>query len=122
MRRKLLALTTVFFSLAGLFALVQAAVAQEVTASIVGTVTDPSGAPIPNADVTATDVERGTIWPAKTNGDGTYNLTRLPIGNYTVKVAAAGFQTTTHAAFTLVLNQSARVDVQMKVGQASEII
>jgi hypothetical protein len=107
--------------LAGLVA-VQVAWGQEVTASIVGTVTDPSGAPIPGADVVATDTDRGTVWPAKTDEGGTYNIPRLPIGNYTVKVTASGFQTATHAAFTLVLNQAARVDLQMKVGQASEVV
>jgi len=119
--RRLLALATILCVSAGLVA-VQVAWGQEVTATIVGTVTDPSGAPIPGADVVATDTDRGTVWPAKTDQGGTYNIPRLPIGNYTVKVTASGFQTATHAAFTLVLNQAARVDVQMKIGQASEVV
>lgn len=98
----------------------RSAYAQEVTASIAGTVTDPSGAPISGATVIATDVDRGTVTTVKTNDTGVYNLTRLLVGNYTVKVSAPGFQTVTHQPFTLVLNQTARVDVQMKVGQASE--
>jgi hypothetical protein len=101
---------------------VPAAWTQEVTASIVGTVTDPSNAPVSGADVTATDADRGTVWTAKTNDSGAYSILRLPIGNYSVKVTAPGFQTTNHAAFTLVLNQTARVDVQMKVGQVSESV
>ncbi len=72
---------------------------QEVTAAIVGTVTDPSGAPIQGATVTASDTERGTVWTAQTNETGAYNLLRLPVGNYTVKVSAAGFQTAVHPAF-----------------------
>jgi carboxypeptidase family protein/TonB-dependent receptor-like protein len=95
---------------------------QEVTANIVGTVTDPSGAPIAGADATATDTQRGTAWKAKTDATGTYNILRLPISTYDVKVTAAGFQTAERAAFTLQLNQTARVDVQMKVGQVSETI
>jgi len=102
--------------------MVPAAWTQEVTASIVGTVTDPSSAPVSGADVTATDADRGTVWTAKTNESGAYSILRLPIGNYSVKVTAPGFQTTNHAAFTLVLNQTARVDVQMKVGQVSESV
>lgn len=98
----------------------RSALAQEVTASIAGTVTDPSGAPISGATVVVTDVDRGTVTTVKTNDTGVYNLTRLLVGNYTVKISAAGFQTVTHQPFTLVLNQTARVDVQMKVGQASE--
>ena len=94
--------------------------AQEITAAIVGTVTDPSGAPINGAGVTATDTERGTVWTAKTNDAGVYNLPRVPVGSYTVQVSAPGFQTVVQPAFTLVLNQKARVDVQMRIGQVTE--
>src|SRR3989440_5372720 len=79
--------------LAGLFAALTPAWAQEVTAAIVGTVVDPSGAPIKDATVTATDTERGTVWTAQTNDTGAYNLLRLPVGTYSVKIAAPGFQT-----------------------------
>src|SRR5881227_3245957 len=96
--------------------------AQEVTAAIVGTVVDPSGAPINGASVSATDSERGTVWTAKTNDAGVYNLPRVPVGNYSVKVSAPGFQTAVHPSFTLVLNQTARVDIQMKMGQVSETV
>lgn len=47
---------------------------QEVTATIVGTITDPSGAPIKDATVVATDANRGTLWSARTNDTGGYNL------------------------------------------------
>src|ERR1700678_3050009 len=77
--------------------------AQEVTGAINGTVTDPSGAPMVGATVTATDVARGTTYPAKTNSDGAYYLTQLPIGRYTVKVESTGFQTAVKPAFDLVL-------------------
>jgi len=105
-----------------LFALTLPAFGQEVTAAIVGTVTDPSGAPISGAAVTATDTERGTNWSAKTNDAGAYNLPRVPVGTYKVEIAASGFQKAVHAPFTLVLNQTARVDVQMKVGQVTETV
>ena len=95
---------------------------QEVTAAIVGTVNDPSGAPIAGATVTANDVDRGTLWVATTNETGAYTLPRVPVGRYEVKVAAQGFQTAAIPAFTLVLNQTARIDVQMKVGQVSETV
>jgi hypothetical protein len=108
--------------LIGVLGVLQPAFGQEVTASIVGTVTDPSGAPIKDADVTATDTERGTVRPVKTNEAGAYNITRLPVGTYSLKVSAQGFQTSAHQAFTLVLNQTARVDVQMKVGQVNEVV
>ena len=96
--------------------------AQEVTGNIVGTITDPSGAPMAGADVTATDTLRGTTWKAKTDTGGDFSILRLPIGTYTVSVAAAGFQTANHAALPLQLNQTARVDVKMEIGKVSETI
>ncbi len=119
--RRLLALSTIVCVLASL-SLVHVASGQEVTATIVGTITDPSGSAIKNAAVTATSTERGTVWRAETNDTGAYTLTRLPVGGYTVKVEAQGFQTALYPAFTLVLNQTARVDVAMKVGQVSETV
>ncbi len=100
----------------------QVARAQEVTATIVGTITDPSGAPIRGASVVATDANRGTVWTAKTNDSGSYSLQRLPIGSYSVKVAATGFDTALRPPFVLQINQTARVDVTMKVGQVSESV
>ena len=68
----------VLLTLVGLAALLSPAWGQEVTASIVGTVTDPSGAPLKGASVTATDADRGTVWTGQTNDSGGYNLLRLP--------------------------------------------
>jgi Carboxypeptidase regulatory-like domain len=96
--------------------------AQEVTGAIVGTVTDPSGAPIKGASVIATDADRGTVWTAQTNDSGSYNLLRLPIGTYKVKVTAPGFDTAQYPPFTLVLNQTARMNAQLKVGAVSETV
>jgi len=100
----------------------QRAWSQEVTAAIVGTVTDSSGAPIKGAEVLATDVDRGTELRVLTNEAGAYNITRLTVGTYTVKVTSPGFQTAIHPALVLVLNQTARIDVQMKVGKVTESV
>jgi len=96
--------------------------AQETTGAINGTITDPSGAPIVGATVTAADVARGTDFPTQTNNDGAYYLTHLPVGRYALKVEAKGFQTATKPAFDLVLDQVARVDVQMTVGAMSQTV
>src|SRR5208282_6032340 len=95
---------------------------QEVTAGVVGTITDPSGAPLNGAAVTVQDTERGTVWNTTTSDAGAYSVTRLPVGIYQVKVTVAGFETAVHPPFVLVLNQTARVDVQMKVGKVTETI
>src|ERR1051325_1125545 len=112
----------VFLMLAGVLRISQIAFSQEVTAAIVGTVTDPSGAPITGASVTVTDTERGTILTARTTDVGSYTVLRVPVGTYTLKVSAPGFQTSSYPAFTLQLNQTAQVNVQMKVGQVSETV
>jgi hypothetical protein len=106
----------------GVLSVLEPAWSQEVTAAIVGTVVDPSGAPIKDATVTVTDTERGTVRTAQTNDAGSYNITRVPVGTYEVKVSSPGFQTSVHPAFTLVLNQTARIDVAMKVGQVSQTV
>ncbi len=95
---------------------------QQVTAAITGRVTDPSGAPIANAAVTAVDVDRGTVWPATTNADGDYDLPRLPVGTYNVKVEAAGFQTAVRPNILLVLNQVARLDFRPPIGQVRQSV
>src|SRR5882762_4107207 len=69
---------------------------QQVTASIQGQVMDPSGAPVPNATISAKDVDRGTVLSTTTNGEGIYTLPRLPIGRYEIRAEAKGFQTSVH--------------------------
>ncbi|HKU19487.1 MAG TPA: TonB-dependent receptor [Terriglobales bacterium] len=96
--------------------------AQEVTANIVGTIKDPSGAPVPGATVNATDTARGTVYSTKTNDVGAYNISRIKVGSYTLKASAAGFQTVEYPAFTLVLNQTARIDISLKVGQVNQTV
>ncbi len=100
----------------------QHAWAQEVTASITGTVTDPSGAAVPGATVTATSQERGLTFTDVTNDSGLYRIAQLPVGTYTLKVEKSGFALASHAPFVLAVNQVARVDVGMKVGQTSETV
>jgi hypothetical protein len=101
---------------------VQSAWGQEVTASITGTITDPSGAVVAGATVTATSQERGLTYPAVTNDSGLYRIAQLPVGTYSLKVEKSGFASVSHPAFVLTLNQVARIDIGMKVGQATETV
>lgn len=96
--------------------------AQEVTGSIVGIVLDPSGAAIAGVNVTARDVDRGTVFNATTDDTGSFRIARVPIGRYEVKAEMKGFQTSLKPAFDLVLNQTARLTFDMKVGQATETV
>jgi hypothetical protein len=101
---------------------VPSAEAQEVAATITGTVTDSTGAALSGATVTARDVDRGTFWPTTTNDDGAYTLPHIPVGNYDVTVEAKGFQKAHRESFTLILNQVARVDFQLKVGEVTQTV
>jgi outer membrane receptor protein involved in Fe transport len=105
-----------------LFVAAVPAYAQQSTGSIVGTVVDPTGASVKGATVKATDVERGTVLTKQTNDEGAFDLPSVPVGTYKVTVEAPGFQKAAYPQFTLVLNQTARLNVQMKVGQVSETV
>ena len=95
---------------------------QEVTAAIVGTVTDPSGAPINGASVTVTDTERGNMLTARTSDVGAYNVLRVPVGTYSLKVSAPGFQTAAYPAFHAATQPDGAYQCRMKVGQVSETV
>jgi len=99
-----------------------AVLAQEVTATVTGTVVDTSGSAVAGALVNVKSVERGIVYSATTNEAGLYRVAQLPVGNYEVKVEKTGFSSVAYPAFALSLNQVARIDVQLKVGQVTETI
>jgi len=99
-----------------------AAQGQEVTAAVTGSVVDPTGASIVGATITAKDRERETTYTVQTNSAGVFQMPRLPIGTYELKVVAQGFQAAVYRSITLVLNQIARVDFQLKIGPANETV
>jgi Carboxypeptidase regulatory-like domain/TonB dependent receptor len=98
------------------------AAAQQSTGTIVGTVTDPSGAAVQGATVTAKDTERGTTLTTKSNEDGAFDFPVVPVGSYQVRAEKEGFAAAVQPVFTLVLNQTARLTFQMRVGQRSETV
>ena len=102
--------------------LAPAAHAQQATGAITGSVTDPSGAPVAGATVTVTDTERGTSLKTQTNTDGLYNLPQLPIGQYSVRVEANGFQASLRNNVALELNLTATVDFRLTLGQISQTV
>src|SRR6201987_851146 len=109
-----IALSSLFLSL-----LCSIAFGQDISAKITGTVTDASGAVISGASITATESSRGTVYPTQTNSAGVYYLSPLPIGDYTLKITASGFSSVQRSGISLEMNQTARIDVAMTVGQAS---
>ncbi len=95
---------------------------QEVTAAINGVVTDPSGAPVSGATVTATDLERNVKTPTTTNSAGAYNFPRLPVSRYSIRVEAPGFQVAVKPEVLLVLNQVAKIDMQLQIGNVNQTV
>src|SRR3954453_18145255 len=67
------------------------AYAQAVSGNIDGTVSDSSGAAVPNAAISITDVDRGTVFRTSSNAEGNYSQIHLLAGHYQVKVESAGF-------------------------------
>ncbi|NYF90494.1 carboxypeptidase regulatory-like domain-containing protein [Tunturiibacter empetritectus] len=92
------------------------AFAQTITGSITGTVTDPTGAVVAGAKVTATNVLTGVATPTVTNPSGIYSLHFLQIGQYKVTVESTSFSPQSTTAFSLEVDQEARVNVALKVG------
>src|SRR2546421_9490560 len=121
-KMKSLGLGLVFMALVALLCSANAAWGQDVTASITGTVADPSGAAVVGARVTEKSVERGLSYPAVTNDSGIYRIAQLPVGSYELKVEKTGFASAAYPAFVLTLNQVARIDVPLKVGQVTQIV
>jgi Carboxypeptidase regulatory-like domain len=96
------------------------AFAQEAT--IVGTITDPSGSVIPHAAVTVTNVETGQSRSVTTGDTGQYVLPDLHIGQYSVQAEATGFKKAERTGVVLNVGDRLRVDFQMQLGTATESI
>ncbi len=98
------------------------AVAQDATGKISGIITDPSGSVVPDAKVTATNVDTKIAKSAQTDANGFYQIQTLPIGTYRVSVERAGFSTVTSAPSALEINQTLRADLKLEIGQVSDIV
>src|SRR5262245_2720990 len=116
--------TSIAFLLVRLLAMPFAslAAAQVTTATSVGTVTDSSGATLPGVTVTARNVETGFSRTVPSNEEGTYRLEFLPIGRYVVEVSLSGFKTVNRSDIILNVNDTAKVDAALSVGNLSETV
>jgi hypothetical protein len=91
-------------------------------ATIVGTVTDPSGSVIANIKITVTNVETGLVRTITTNESGQYVVPDLHIGHYNVKAEAPGFKAAEQKGIVLQVGDRTRLDFQMQLGAAAETI
>jgi len=94
----------------------------QTTADILGTVTDPTGAVVVNAQVTLTNVATSVKQQTKTSSSGDYLFTLLLNGTYTINVEAQGFKSFSMPAVELSAGARQRVDVHLAIGQSAETV
>src|SRR3954470_22530143 len=90
------------------------------TTSLVGTVTDASGASAAGVSITATNVETNDSYRTTTADDGNYTIEFIKIGQYTVTAKQPGFQTVVKTGIVVSSNQTVRTDFTLQIGQVSE--
>jgi len=91
-------------------------------ATVVGTVTDPSGGSVAGVTITITSASTGAVKTFTTNESGQYVAPDLPIGHYSIKANAAGFKVVEQKDVTLTVGDRLRIDFQLSVGAASETV
>ena len=93
------------------------------TGTILGNVTDPSGAVVANSKITATNEDTGFTRSTESLSDGSYLIPLLPIGpKYKVEAKSSGFKTFSRTGIELLLNQNVRIDIPLQVGTATESV
>src|SRR3954471_20623599 len=98
------------------------ALAQKFTASVRGTVTDPTTAVVAGAKVTLKNEGTGVTRSVTTNSDGNYSFPDVPVGSYRIEVESAGFKTEVRSKVTLNVADVRNVDMQLQPGGVSEVV
>src|ERR1700733_14088741 len=97
-------------------------VGQLTTADIVGTITDATGAVVPNAAVTLVNLGTNENRTTQSNTSGDYNFTLLPVGHYSITVKAAGFEESITKDLSVEAGDRARNDVRLQLGSESTVV
>jgi hypothetical protein len=96
--------------------------AQAVNATLLGTVTDPTGAGVPNTKIVATEDNTGVSRNGQTNDSGNYVFSDLPPGNYSVSAEQTGFKRAVRPQIDVIVNSTVRVDLVLQLGDVSETV
>src|SRR5947207_12789135 len=99
-----------------------AAFAQGDRGTITGTVTDPAGAVVANAEVQARNVGTGAVFPTVTTATGNYTLAQLPTGAYEITVSVPGFKQYVRQNLNVQVAQTVVVDIALEVASAPEAV
>jgi hypothetical protein len=118
MKRSVLAAVATFALLCGVW--MPKAFGQAVYGSIIGTVTDPSGAAVPNAKVAVTSQTKNTVTETTTNASGNYSVSHLIPDVYSIRIEGQGFKVLQFKDIPVSADSSANVDGQFQVGSTSE--
>jgi len=103
-------------------AYVSSVLGQTVTGSITGVVSDPSGAVVVGANVTALNTATSLKTAVGTNASGVYTIRFLPVGTYALTIEAGGFTTQKVSPFALEINQTAKIDVTLTIGATTTVV
>ena len=110
------------FTVLCVLGLSQALFGQAVNGTLLGTVTDTTGAVVPNAKVTATLTSTGTAHITTTNESGNYTFPDMQPGMYSVTVSATGFKVTEQSNINVLTNTSPRVDITLQPGEVTQTV
>jgi hypothetical protein len=110
------------FQILFLFFAAAVAHAQQTTATLLGTITDASGAAVPGVTVQASNLGTNVVREATTDFGGAYSIPNLPPGNYRVRATKEGFQAARVESVTLQVEQAARLDLKLEVGNITETV
>src|SRR5437588_208672 len=111
-----------FFVLLAWLVLGLPSAAQVTSGTIEGTVTDSSRAPVPGVKITITDIQKNSVREYTTDETGGYNAPFLPPGTYRVAAEKAGFKRVTSASVVLNVDDKARVDITLGIGDVKEVV
>ena len=98
------------------------AMAQISTASLVGTISDPTGAPVPEATVAVENVASGTKRQTQTDATGSYSVPLLQPGVYNLSIAKTGFAGLRRENVQLMVNQTAKIDITLQLGTVEQVV
>ena len=96
--------------------------AQFESATVLGTVTDPSGGAVASASVTLTHVRTGVLQNTKTDANGNFQFVNQHLGSYTLRAESTGFKVEETSAFDLTVDARQRVDLKLQIGNVSESV